>query len=65
MYPDQVQRIRLAQQRSAVFTDEIAYRRNQAAIHLARRFKFRQATPDEIATIEYWVLNGGRRPWGL
>lgn len=65
MYPDQVRKIREQQEHAGTVSTELLARRDQALVYVARRFRYRAITPDESATIEYWVLNGGRRPWGL
>lgn len=65
MYPDQVEKIRRLQEGAATFTDERAYRRHLAELHVARRYRFRAIMPDERDRIEYWVINGGLRPWGI
>lgn len=65
MYPDQVQKIRQAQEGASTFSTATAYRREQAELHIATRYRFRDITPSERARIEFWVLHGGRRPWGI
>lgn len=65
MYPDQVARIRERQHQAATLTDAKLYRRDQAAIHLATRYRYRSASEAEQSAIEYWIEHGGRRPWGI
>lgn len=65
MYPDQVRRIRDIQQGRTGVSDAKFYRRDQAAVYMATRFKYRYPSVAEYARIEYWVEHGGRRPWGI
>lgn len=65
MYPDQVQRIRMLETGRAVLSDAVMYRRRSAEVHLATRYRFTTVDPVQKAAIEFWVLNGGRRPWGM
>lgn len=65
MYPDQVTKIREMQHARATADDALFYRRQQAEIYLARRFRFRNPSVAEKSALDFWVLFGGRRPWGI
>lgn len=65
MYPDQVRHTRERQQRIGTVSDGQIYRRQQADLYLATRFRYRFPSVAEQSAILFWVEHGGRRPWGI
>jgi hypothetical protein len=64
-YPDQVKKIRDWEETSVEFSDELAYRLQQADVYLRRRFAYYRPGPTDPVwlAVQDWIVYGGARPW--
>jgi hypothetical protein len=64
-YPDQVQKLRLLQDRAIRFDQGYASRLQQAQIYVGQRYAYARPGPADAQwqAIQAWVAGIGERPW--